>query len=156
MSHHHVLSVLGLAALTAVALTAEPARAASLDSMMYGMWVLDTAHSQFGGPYPAPKSGLVNWTEHGWVFAVMSADGLYADAAVIDHGCILVGVPRPYTCQIDIVTPTHVHLILRNGDRTEREGDIELVDDNTQRIVHRVTPADGTPYTETTLWTRAH
>ena len=127
----------------------------ALDPKMRGMWALDTARSQFGGPYPAPKSGLVNWTEHGWVFALGTADGsVYADGAVIDQGCILVGVPSPHTCEVQVVTPTHVHLIMRDGARIDREGDIELVDDNTQRTVHRVTPSTGAPYTETTIWTR--
>ncbi len=142
--------------LFSVVMAAPPAQAIKLDPKMYGMWLLDAAHSKFGGPYPSPTSGLVNWTEHGWVFAVNSAEGLYGDATVIDHGCILVGVKRDYTCEVRIVTPTHLHLIMRNNGRIEREGDIELLDANTQRAVHRVTPSAGASYTEATIWTRAH
>ena len=74
---------------------------------------------------------------------------------MIDQGCILVGVSSPYTCEVQIVTPKHVHLIMRDGGRIDREGDIELVDDNTQRTVHKVTPSTGAAYIETTIWTRA-
>jgi hypothetical protein len=35
-----------------------------------------------------------------------------------------------------------------------RVGDIELVDSNTTRTTHRVTPAEGAPYVETTVWRR--
>lgn len=135
---------------------AEPPHGATLDSRMYGMWMLDPARNTSDGPYPTPKAGLVNWTEHGMVFAITLADGsLYADATVFDdHGCIMVGVPKTYRCEVDIVTPTHVHLIVRRGQTIEREGDIELVDNDTQRTVHKVTPEHGEPYTETTVWTR--
>lgn len=155
MSKRSTLLASLFAMFAAIALVAPSARAASLDSRMYGMWVLDVPHSTFGGPYPAPKSGLVNWTEQGLVFAITLGDGsLYADATVTVGGCILVGVPASYGCEIRIASPTHVHLTVRDGQHVERDADIELIDDNTERTVHRVTPADGAPYTETTLWTR--
>jgi hypothetical protein len=126
-----------------------------LDARMYGMWTLDTSHSTFGGPYPPPVSGEVNWTASGWAFALRLADGgLYTDAAYTDGGCSLVGVPASTNCTVEAVSPTHVRLIIRDGDRVDRTADIELIDKDIQRAVHRVTPPKGEAYTETTIWKR--
>jgi hypothetical protein len=122
---------------------------------MYGMWTLDVAHSVFGGPYPPPITGKVNWTANGWAFALSFDDGgIYTDAAYTDDGCSLVGVSNSWSCYIEAITPTHVRLIVRDGSRVDRTADIELVDNDTERAVHRVTPSEGAAYTETTLWKR--
>ena len=127
----------------------------ALDARMYGLWTLDAPHSVFGGPYPPPISGKVNWTVSGWAFALAFADGgIYTDAAYTDYGCSLVGVPAPWRCSVEVVSPTHIHLVMREGSRVDRSADIELVDENTQRALHRVTPSTGQPFTETTVWKR--
>jgi hypothetical protein len=127
-----------------------------LDSRMYGTWTLDAARSHFGGPYPAPTSGMVNWNEHGWAFAIGSNEEVvYTDAVSVDQGCALVGVSGSVTCAAEATSPTHVHMVIREGGRISRVADIDLLDDNTQRAVHVITPSEGAPYTETTLWTRS-
>ena len=128
--------------------------AEQLDSALLGNWTLDVSRSNFG-PDGIPSSGVVRWTEHGWVLAMIFPSGyVYADAVVTDRGCTLIGVPVDYTCTIDLVTPLHVRFILKQGPNIRRVGDIELLDKNTTRTVHRVTPASGSPYTETTIWNR--
>ena len=127
----------------------------ALDPRMYGMWTLDASHSVFGGPYPPPISGKVNWTANGWSFALSFADGgLYTDAAYTDDGCSLVGVSASKSCTVKALSPTHVRLIIREGAHVDRTADIELIDVDTERAVHRVTPLKGAAYTETTTWKR--
>jgi hypothetical protein len=138
----------------AVLLTAAPARGQQIDPALRGVWKLDVAKSDFG-PWPKPKMGQVNWSEHGWVFALVTADGrMYEDATVTERGCTLIGVPDDYSCEVKVVTPRHVHLTLRQGSAVRRVGDIELLDKNTTRATHRVTPAEGKPYVEKTIWER--
>jgi len=125
-----------------------------MDPQLRGRWTLDVQKSDFGTD-PKPKMGQVNWTDHGWVFAIVFADGgLYADGVVTDQGCSLIGVSR-YTCSFQVVTPKHVRVTLREGASIRRVGDIELLDANTTKVVHHVTPAEGTPHVETTIWKRA-
>ena len=126
-----------------------------MDPALMGVWKLDVAQSTFGGG-PSPAGGQVNWTEHGWVFVLQAGDGsLYADGAVTDHGgCILIGVSNRFSCQVKVLSPRHVRLWLYEGAALRRLGDIELVDSNTTRTVHHVTPGDGPPYVETTIWHR--
>jgi hypothetical protein len=124
------------------------------DPGLYGVWTLRVDKSDFGGA-PKPKAGQVNWTEHGWVFALVTGDGhLYADGVTTDHGCTLIGVPSDYSCDIALLTPQHLRFTLRQGTAIRRVGDIELVDKNTTRTTHRVTPAQGAPYVEKTIWER--
>jgi hypothetical protein len=66
----------------------------------------------------------------------------------------LLGVAADYTCRITVITPQHVRITLSQGTTTRRVGEIELVDSNTTRATHHVTPASGAPYTETTIWLR--
>jgi hypothetical protein len=66
----------------------------------------------------------------------------------------LIGIPADYTCRVDVVTPKHVRFTLRQAGTVRRVGDIELVDSNTTRAIHRVSPASGAPYTETAIWLR--
>ena len=140
-----------------VAKASTPHQHLSIDPRMYGIWTLDAAHSAFGGPFPAPTKGQVNWTASGWAFALAFPDGsLYTDAAYTDDGCSLVGVAAPWECSVEVLSPTHVRLIMREGPRVDRVGEIELVDKDTQRAVHRVTPSHGQPYTETMLWKRGN
>lgn len=128
----------------------------ALDAQMYGMWTLDIGQSVFGGPYPSPTKGMVNWTAGGWAFALAFADGgLYTDAVYTDNGCSLVGAPDTWGCSVEAVSPTHVRLIIRNRRRVERTADIRLVDKDTQRTVHRVSPLKGAPYNEMTIWKRS-
>jgi hypothetical protein len=97
----------------------------------------------------------VNWTASGWAFALSFSDGgIYTDAAYTDNGCSLVGAPASWSCSVEAIGPTHVHLIVRDGSRVDRTADIELVDQDTERAIHRVTPSKDAAYTETTLWKR--
>jgi hypothetical protein len=131
-----------------------PLPAQVMDPGLRGNWSLDVAKSSFG-PNGTPTSGMVNWTDHGWVFALAFPNGyVYADAVVLDHGCELIGVPKDYDCAIALVAPKHLRLTLKQAGEVRRVGDIELIDSNTTRAVHRVTPAGGSSYTETTIWTR--
>jgi hypothetical protein len=131
---------------------ANAASAQQIDPGLRGVWKLNVEKSDFGGR-PKPKMGLVNWTEHGWVLAIVTADGrLYADGAVTDQGCTLVGLPSEYSCEIQVVVPQHVRLTMRKNGSVVRVSDIELVDKNTTRTTHRITPTDGAPYVQTTIW----
>ena len=142
-----------LAAITLGLLTSA-AGAQQLDPALRGVWSLDVGKSEFGEG-PAPRMGQVNWTEHGWVFVLLSADGhLYADGAMTDNGCTLIGVSSDFSCEVKVITSRHVRLRLLQGSAVRRVGDIELLDSNTTRTIHHVTPADGAPYTETTIWHR--
>jgi len=138
----------------ALALAGRSLAAQQLDPALHGTWTLDVAKSVFGGG-ETPTAGRISWTEHGWVFALVFPNGyLYADAAVIDHGCTLLGVPSDYSCTVTVITPTHLRFTLTQEGALRRIGDIELLDSNTTRTVHRVTPARRPPYAETTLWHR--
>src|SRR5262245_8144415 len=134
---------------------APAAGAVSLDPRLYGQWRLDVARSEFDGPGPAPTAGVVYWTARGWVFALAFGEALYTDAVVDNNGCTLVGAPDSYSCESQIVTPTHVHFIERNSGRITRESDIELIDANTYRASHRMTPSVSAPYAQVEYWTRA-
>jgi len=125
-----------------------------MDPALRGSWTLNVARSAFG-PDGAPSAGTVRWTEHGWVLALVFAGGyVYADAVLTDHGCALIGVSAEYTCGLDVVTPKHVRFTLRQAGAVRRVGDIELVDSNTTRATHHVSPGSGAPYTETAIWLR--
>ena len=126
-----------------------------LDPRLRGFWTLNVEQSEFGGAEAKPKSGLVNWTETGFVFAIVTADAsLYADAVVLGKQCQMMGVPASYSCEFRILTPRRCLLTLRDGNSVLRVADIELISDNTTRTVHHVTPATGKPYDEKTLWVR--
>lgn len=143
-----------LVALLLLAMGPPVLNAAHLDPGLLGDWTLDISKSSFG-PDGAPSSGVIHWNQHGWVLAMVFPSGyVYADAVVTDHGCALIGVPADYTCSITVVTPVHVRFTLKQGTNTRRVGEMELLDMNTTRTVHRVTPASGPPYTETTVWIR--
>jgi hypothetical protein len=149
MRHFHRLLVAFLLAAVPQVLYAQ-----HLDPALMGNWTLSVSRSSFG-PDGAPTSGVLRWTQHGWVLAMVFPTGfVYADAVVTDRGCALIGIPADYTCSVAIVTPMHVRFTLKQGASTRRVGDIELLDQNTTRTVHRVTPASGSPYTETTIWIR--
>lgn len=142
--------LLGLALALPTSATAQDTSTPSLR----GYWTLDVARSTFG-PDGAPSAGTVRWTEHGWVLALLFPNGqLYADGVVTDGGCALIGVPAGFSCRIETVTPTRVRFVLLEKEQVRRVGDIELLDANTTRTTHRVTPASGAAYTETTFWTR--
>jgi hypothetical protein len=140
---------------SALWLASLPVFSQQLDPNFRGVWKLNVEKSDFGGN-PKPKMGQVNWTEHGWVYAVVTDDGhLYADAALTDHGgCILIGVQKEFSCEVKVIAPKHVRLVLKQGSAVRRVGDIELPDKNTTQTTHRVTPGDGQPYVEKTIWER--
>jgi hypothetical protein len=124
----------------------------NIDPAFQGFWKMDIEKSDFGAEQK-PKMGLVNWTEHGWVFAIVTPDNnLYADGIVIDEGCKLIGVPKDYSAEINVLTPRHIILTLKQNSTIVRVGDIELLDDNTTKTTHHVTPEHGRPYVETTIW----
>jgi hypothetical protein len=133
---------------------AHTASALEINQGFLGDWTLDLKKSAFG-PDGAPVSGMVSWTEHGWVFAMGFEGGsVYADAVSTDEGCVLIGVPSDYQCTIEVVTANHIRFTLKQGSTVRRVGEIELTDPNTTRTTHRVTPAKGAPYIETTIWVR--
>lgn len=135
-------------------LTATASAGPKIDPGFYGFWVLEVEKSDFGNS-EKPKAGLVNWSENGWVFAVSdTSGGIYADAVEIKRGCTLIGVPSDFSCEVKIITSTHLRLWLREGADTRRQADIELVDKDTTRTTHRVTPAHRPSYVETTIWHR--
>jgi hypothetical protein len=143
-----------LALALALGLLAQVTEAQQVDPALRGSWTLNVARSTFG-PDGAPSAGTVRWTEHGWVLALVFPNGyVYADAVLTDHGCALIGVSADYTCRLAVITPKHVRFTLRQAGTVRRVGDIELVDSNTTRATHNVSPASGAPYTETAIWLR--
>ena len=125
-----------------------------MDTSFWGFWKLNLDKSSFQGNQK-PKTGLVNWTNYGWAFAILTADDqLYADAVIIDEGCKLIGVPDDYSADIEVIAPKHLRITIRQGSVVRRVGDIELVDVNTTKTTHQVMPAGEKPYTETTIWER--
>jgi quercetin dioxygenase-like cupin family protein len=133
-------------------LIATPVFGQQIDPGLRGFWALNIDKSDFSGR-PKPKMGLVNWGEHGWTFAIVTADGrLYADSVGTDHGCTLIGVFSDFSCEVEVVTPRHVRLKMRQGEVVRRVGDIELLDHGTTQTTHNVTPANGAPYVEKTIW----
>jgi hypothetical protein len=149
-----VKSLVCLTILITVLLTVTTALSQQIDPGLRGFWTLNVEKSDFGAR-PKPKMGFVNWGEHGWTFAIVTADGrLYADAVSTDSGCALIGVFTNYSCQIEFVTPRHVRFTLRQGMAVRRVGDIELLENDTTQTIHRVTPAEGAPYVEKTIWER--
>ena len=125
-----------------------------MDPALRGNWTLNVAKSSFGPDGP-PSAGTVRWTEHGWVLALVFGNGyVYADGVITDQGCALIGVPSDYTCSIAVLAPRHLRFTLKQAATIRRVGDIELLDSNTTRTLHHVTPASGSPYTETTIWSR--
>jgi hypothetical protein len=138
----------------ALSLLAQRTAAQQVDPALRGSWTLNVARSTFG-PDGAPSAGTVRWTEHGWVLALAFPNGyVYADAVVTDHGCALIGIPPDYTYPIAVITPRHVRFTLRQAAAIRRVGDIELIDSNTTRATHHVSPASGAAYTETSIWLR--
>ncbi len=124
----------------------------SIDPQFYGYWSLNVQKSEYGKG-PPPRMGQVNWGEHGWTFALVTADGrLYADGVSTDQTCHLIGFFSADTCEIEIVSPRHIRFILREGKAIRRVGDIELLDDGTTRTTHRITPAQGPAYVDRTIW----
>jgi hypothetical protein len=115
-----------------VVLLTATALAQQVDPAMHGFWVLNVQKSDFAGR-PQPKLGIVNWGEHGWTVAIVTAEGrLYADAVGTDHGCTLIGVCPDFSCEVEVVAPRHLRL--------------------TTQTTHRVTPLEGAPYVEKTIW----
>ena len=146
-------SPLILVVLTTVILTATSVFGQQqIDPAFHGFWTLNVEKSDFGGR-PKLKMGFVNWGEHGWTFAIVTAEGrLYADAAETDHGCTLIGVFPDFSCVVEVVTPRHVRLTMKQGVTVRRVGDIELLENGTTQTTHRVTPSEGAPYVEKTIW----
>lgn len=143
-----------LAILVFLLLTGSLAFGQQMDPGLRGVWRPNVEKSDFGSG-PKPKMGLVNWTEHGWVVAILTADGeLYSDGVITDHGCALIGISSELSCTFEVKTPKHVVFTLKQGDKVRRVGDIELIDKNTTITTHRVTPREGTPSIEKTVWER--
>jgi hypothetical protein len=137
-----------------VLLAVATASSQQIDPGLRGFWTLNVEKSDFGAR-PKLKMGFVNWGEHGWTLAIVTADGrLYADAVSTDSGCALIGVFPNYSCQVDVVTPRHVRFTLRQGEAVRQVGDIELLENDTTQTTHRITPAEGAPYIEKTIWER--
>jgi len=130
-----------------------PVLSQQMDTQLRGEWNLNVKQSKCG-PGPAPKAGHVSWTEHGWVFAIITPGGIYADAVMTDNGCTMIGVPNEYSCTIELLTPRHLRFTMKQAGTVRRVGDIELLDKNTTKTTHRVTPKDGESFTETTIWER--
>jgi amidohydrolase family protein len=124
-----------------------------IDPAFYGFWTLNVEKSDFGNR-AKPKAGFVNWGEHGWTFAIVQADGrVYADAVETSHGCTFIGIaPTDLSCAVEVVTSRHVRLTMKQGATIRLVGDIELLEDGTTRTTHHVTPSQGAPYMEKTIW----
>src|SRR5262245_33439415 len=124
-----------------------------IDPGFFGFWDLDVGKSDFAG-LPKPKSGQVNWGQHGWAFTLVLANGrLFTDAAMTDQGCTYIGT-SPLTCEYEILTPRHVRLTMRAGKTVVRVADIELLSDDITQTTHRVIPPDRAAYVERTIWTK--
>ncbi len=138
---------------TASAQTSAPQSERPIDARFRGFWTLNVEKSDFG-ERPKPKTGFVNWGEHGWTIAFVQADGrVYADAVETSRGCIFIGMaPTDLLCKVEVITPRHVRLTMKQGATIRRVGDIELLDDGTTRTTHHVTPSQGAPYVEKTIW----
>jgi hypothetical protein len=126
-----------------------------IDPTFYGVWTLNVAKSDFGSR-PKPKMGEVNWTKEGWVFALVTSDErLFADGVVTGSSCALIGNAPGASCEFKVVTPRHVNLTIRQGETVRVLSDIELIDDNTTKTTHRMTPSRGSPFVQHTIWERA-
>ena len=64
------IAVISLILLMALALMGQ-----QMDPKLRGEWNLNVGKSAFG-PGSAPKGGHVSWTEHGWVFAIITSSGV--------------------------------------------------------------------------------
>jgi hypothetical protein len=147
-------SLLFLVVPITVLLSTATAFSQQIDPAFRGFWTLNVEKSDFG-VRPKPKMGQVNWGEHGWVFALVTADGrLYADGVETDRGCALIGVSPNYSCEVEVVTPRHVRFTLKQGATVRRIGDIELLENDTTQTTHRTTPSESAPYVEKTIWER--
>jgi hypothetical protein len=126
-----------------------------IDPAFRGVWSLNVGKSDFGGR-PKPKMEQLNWTERGWAFAMVRADGgLYADASVIDRDCKMIGVESDYSCEVNVVTRRHVRFTFKQGPVILRTVEIELLENGNLETTHTVTPANGAPYVEKMIWERA-
>ncbi len=135
-----------------VLITAAMAFSQQIDPGFQGMWILNIRKSDFSGQ-SEPKMGFVNWGDHGWAFALLTGDGrLYADAVSTDGGCALIGAFKNYSCKVEVVTPRHVRFTLKQRAAVRLVGDIELLEDGSTRTTHRITPPEGQPYVEKTIW----
>lgn len=120
-----------------------------------GVWSLNVEKSKFADR-PKPKMQQLNWTERGWAFAMVRADGgLYADASVIDRDCKMIGVESDYSCEVNVVTHRHVRFMFKHGPLILRSVEIKLLENSTLEMTHTVTPAAGKPYVEKMIWERA-
>ncbi len=147
-----VKTLAAIATFALVFVAATPVFSQQLDPGFQGFWTLNTDKSDFGGR-PKLKSGFVNWGEHGWTFAIVMADGrLYADSVGTDHGCTLIGVFPGFTCEIEVVAPRHVRITIKQGEVVRNIGDIELLNDGTTQTTHHMSPANGPPYVQRTIW----
>jgi hypothetical protein len=111
----------------AVLLTAAAAAAFSqqTDPGLGGSWTLNAEKSDFGAR-PKPRMGFVNWGEHGWTFAIVTADDLLdADADSTDSGCTLIGAFPNYSCEVEVVTPRDVRFTLKQGAAVRRVADTD-------------------------------
>lgn len=71
---------------TVILFTALAAPSQQIEPAFHGFWTLNVEKSDFGGR-AKPRTGLVNWGEHGWAIAIVQADGgVYADAVETGHG----------------------------------------------------------------------
>ena len=148
-----VARLLFLSSLMMTLMPVTSSQPSKIDPSFFGFWQLDVAKSDFGGQ-SKPKSGQVNWGKHGWAFSLVFANGeLFTDAAMTDHGCTYIGA-SDLTCEYEIVAPRHVRLRMKEGNKIARVGDIELLSDDVTQTTHRVTPPDGAPYVEKTIWTK--
>src|SRR5262245_36280145 len=136
MKFHRLLPLILFFSTITLALSQKP----DFDPSFRGTWKLNLDRSDFGGSEKL-KSGTVRWTEHGWVFAIVLPNGeIYADGVSLDHGCTLIGVESGITCELRTLSPQHVRLTTMQNGKALRVGDIELVDKNTTKTTHRVSP----------------
>jgi hypothetical protein len=64
----------------------------------------------------------------------------------------MVGVESNYSCEVNIVTRRHVRFKFKQGSAILRTVEIELLENDTLRTTHHVTPLRGVPCVQKTIW----
>jgi hypothetical protein len=124
-----------------------------IDPAFFGVWKLNVTKSDFGSK-PGPRSGVLNWTERGWVIAMVSSDGSITGSAVgTENGCVLIGAEKNSWCKLSIPAPKHVLVFISQGCDSVGITDMELLDRNTARTINRTYREDGKDVVESTfIW----
>lgn len=129
----------------------------NLDPAFHGDWDLNVERSSFG-PQTAPQASRLAISPTGWVYATVNAKGELAAfaSATGANGCVLIGMPADYTCEIKPVSTRNVTWSLKRKDVVVRAAQFELVGDGkTLRETTRMMPAQGEPVSVEALWEKS-